>query len=402
MSPRISSAPCGPWGSATSPGSRSSRASISTCAAARSSRSLVRTAAGRRRSPSSQPASSCRTWVRSSAAAVRVCSCRIPAATRFASAPTRKWLLAAAASSERGPSLHRSASPGTKLAIRATSRAASASGSLSPRCWLRSQISSSSTSRRAESIPPERRSSQLACALRPLREQRSWSPTTSTSPRPPPIERSRSGGRPCLRNNVLIGAGTMAFAASVWAAIDRSNDGLSLLLVALALLAVGMAWLETGPDSAKELALIASLGAAAAAGRVLFAAIPGVQPVTVIAFVANFFLGQGVWTPWQMLGWGACGVAGALAAPLLRRRLALAAFCFVLGMGFSAFMDVWNWLAFYDEHTWQTFAATHARGLPFDLAHAIGNVVIALAAGPELRRLLDRYGRRLHTEVVWA
>src|SRR6266545_4182872 len=423
MSPRISSAPCGPWGSATSPGSRSSRASISTCAAARSSRSLVRTAAGRRRSPSSQPASSCRTWVRSSAAAVRVCSCRIPAATRFASAPTRKWLLAAAASSERGPSLHRSASPGTKLAIRATSRAASASGSLSPRCWLRSQISSSSTSRRAESIPPERRSSQLACALRPLREQRSWSPTTSTSPRPPPIERSRSGGRPCLRNNVLIGAGTMAFAASVWAAIDRSNDGLSLLLVALALLAVGMAWLETGPDSAKELALIASLGAAAAAGRVLFAAIPGVQPVTVIAvvagaslgarsgfavgavaaFVSNFFLGQGVWTPWQMVAWGACGVVGgALGSRLLRRRILLAAVCFVLGLAFSGFMDVWYWLAFYDEHTWQTFVAVHGRGLPFDLAHAIGNVVIALAAGPELRRLVDRYGRRLHTEVVWA
>ena len=225
-----------------------------------------------------------------------------------------------------------------------------------------------------------------------------------------------------MRNSVLVGAGTIAFAASVWAAIDRSNDGLSLLLVALALLAVGMAWLETGPDSAKELALIATLGAAAAAGRVLFAAIPGVQPVTVIAvvagaslgarsgfavgtiaaFVSNFFLGQGAWTPWQMLGWGACGVAGAVAAPLLRRRLALAVFCFVLGLGFSAFMDVWNWLAFYDEHTWQTFAATHARGLPFDLAHAIGNVVIALAAGPELRRLLDRYGRRLHTEVVWA
>jgi energy-coupling factor transport system substrate-specific component len=170
------------------------------------------------------------------------------------------------------------------------------------------------------------------------------------------------------------------------------------------------------------LALIATLGASAAAGRVLFAAIPGVQPVTVMtvaagaalgarsgfavgalaAFVSNFFLGQGTWTPWQMLGWGACGVAGAMAPKLLRRRVALAAFCFVLGLAFSAFMDVWNWLAFYDEHTWQTFVAVHARGLPFDLAHAIGNVVIALAAGPELRRLLDRYGRRLHTEVVWA
>ncbi len=220
----------------------------------------------------------------------------------------------------------------------------------------------------------------------------------------------------------MLGAGALAFAAAVWTAVDRSHDGLSLLLVAFALLAVGIAWLERGPDSAKELALIATLGAAAAAGRVLFAAIPGVQPVTVMtvvagtalgarsgfavgavaAFVSNFFLGQGVWTPWQMLAWGSCGVLGAVAAPLLRRRVVLAAFCFVLGMAFSAFMDVWNWLAFYDEHTWQTFAAVHARGLPFDLAHGIGNVVIALVAGPELRRLLDRYARRIRTEVVWA
>jgi energy-coupling factor transport system substrate-specific component len=214
----------------------------------------------------------------------------------------------------------------------------------------------------------------------------------------------------------------LAFASAVWAAADRAHDGVSLLLVAFALLALGVAWLEGRPDSAKELALVATLGAAAAAGRVLFAAIPGVQPVTVIAvvagaalgtrngfavgaiaaFVSNFFLGQGVWTPWQMLAWGGCGVVGALAAPLIRRRLALAALCFGLGMAFSAFMDVWNWLAFYDEQTWQTFVAVHARGLPFDLAHAIGNVVIAMAAGPELRRLLDRYGRRLRTEVVWA
>jgi len=225
-----------------------------------------------------------------------------------------------------------------------------------------------------------------------------------------------------LLRSALWLAGSVAFAAAIWSALDRSHEGLSLLLVAFALLAAGFAWLDRRPDSSKELVMIATLGAVAAAGRVLFAAIPGVQPVTVIAvvagvalgarsgfavgaiaaFVSNFFLGQGAWTPWQMLAWGACGVAGALAAPLLQRRVALAAFCFVLGLGFSAFMDVWTWLAFYDEHTWQTFVAVHARGLPFDLSHAIGNVLIALAAGPELRRLLDRYGRRLRTEVVWA
>ena len=216
-------------------------------------------------------------------------------------------------------------------------------------------------------------------------------------------------------------AAGIAFTAATWAALDRRHAGLSLLLVALAAVGAGVAWLESGPDSAKEVALVGTLGGAAAAGRVLFAAIPGVQPVTVIAvaagaalgaragvavggiaaLVSNFFLGQGVWTPWQMLGWGACGLVGALAAPLLRRRLALAAVCFVLGVGFSALMDVWNWVAFYDQHTWATFAAAHARGLPFDLAHGIGNIVIVLVAGPELRRLLERYGRRLHTQVVW-
>ena len=42
------------------------------------------------------------------------------------------------------------------------------------------------------------------------------------------------------------------------------------------------------------------------------------------------------------------------------------------------------------------------RGLWFDVSHAAGNVMIALAAGPELRRMLDRYGARLKTVVVWA
>jgi len=183
----------------------------------------------------------------------------------------------------------------------------------------------------------------------------------------------------------------------------------------------GASWLELGPGSAKELALIAALAGAAAAGRVLFAAIPGVQPVTVItvaagvalglragiavgasaALVSNLFLGQGPWTPWQMLAWGACGAFGALAAPVLRRRVPFALACCALGFLFSAFMDVWNWLAYY-PHTWQALTVTWGRGLWFDAAHALGNLVIALAAGPELRRMLERYGAKLRTEVVWV
>jgi len=219
----------------------------------------------------------------------------------------------------------------------------------------------------------------------------------------------------------LLAAAFAALAAGAWTALTPGDAGLSLLLVALALVGAGFAWLESGPGSAAELALVGALAGIAAAGRVLFAAVPGVQPLTVIAvaagaglgaragiavgavaaLVSNLFLGQGPWTPWQMLGWGACGAAGALARPLVRRRLAFALLCALLGFGFSALMDVWLWFSFY-PHTGAAAAAVLGRGLPFDAAHALGNVVIALAAGPELRRLLERYGRRLRPQVVWA
>ena len=215
---------------------------------------------------------------------------------------------------------------------------------------------------------------------------------------------------------------TLLIALALLAAALTVNDGaLATALGAAALVAGGVAWFEAGSGSTRELAVIATVAAAAAAGRVLFAAIPGVQPVTVIAivagaslglragaatgalaaFVSNLFLGQGIWTPQQMLGWAACGAAGALLAPALRSRWVLAAVAAVLGFAFSMMMDVWLWYGFA-PHTFAALVAVVGRGLWFDAAHATGNVVLALAAGPELRRMLDRYGSRLRTVVVWA
>jgi energy-coupling factor transport system substrate-specific component len=224
-----------------------------------------------------------------------------------------------------------------------------------------------------------------------------------------------------LRRTAVFAAAAAALAAAAWTALSPHDSALSLLLVAGALVAAGAAWLELGPSSSKELATIAALGGVAAAGRVLFAAIPGVQPVTVItvaagtalgaragiavgavaAVTSNFFLGQGPWTPWQMLAWGGCGAVGAVLRPLLRRRLPFALVCFVLGFAFSGLMDLWEWYSFF-PHTWAALTVQLARGFWFDAAHAVGNLVLALLAGPELRRLLERYGRRLRTEVVWA
>ena len=220
---------------------------------------------------------------------------------------------------------------------------------------------------------------------------------------------------------VLLGAAAAAFGAGALTTLEPHDSALTLLLVAGALVVAAAALFEQGAGSARELVVVATLAGAAAGGRVLFAAIPGVQPVTVIAVAAgvalglragvavgalaalasNFFLGQGPWTPWQMLGWGACGAAGALLAPSIRRRIPFALVCVVLGFAFSGLMDVWEWYSFY-PHTWPALTLQLGRGFWFDVAHAVGNLVIALVAGPELRRLLERYGRRLKTEVIWV
>lgn len=225
-----------------------------------------------------------------------------------------------------------------------------------------------------------------------------------------------------MHRAVLSAAIAIAILSATWAVVSPARAALALLVFAGATIVAGAAWTEGGAQGARELAVIATIGGTAAAGRVLFAAIPGVQPVTVMvvaagaalgaragfasgmlaALASNVFLGQGTWTPWQMLGWGACGVAGAVAAPLVRGRIAFAVLCCALGLAFGVLTDVgYTWLAFWPR-TWGGLAAAVGSGFSFDVAHAVGNLLIALAVGPELRRMLDRYRRRLRTVVVWA
>ena len=189
-----------------------------------------------------------------------------------------------------------------------------------------------------------------------------------------------------------------------------------VLLIALGCVVLAISAVETGPNRSRELALVAALAAAAAGGRVLFAFIPNVQPVTMIvavtgatlgaragiatggaaALVSNAFLGQGPWTPWQMIGWGLVGATAGAIGPLLRNRWALAAFGLAWGFLFDWLMDVWAWSALGQSADGSSFVAFVVTGLPFDVAHAAGNVVIALIAGPTLIRMVDRYARRLH------
>ncbi|MFM7693769.1 MAG: ECF transporter S component [Actinomycetota bacterium] len=201
------------------------------------------------------------------------------------------------------------------------------------------------------------------------------------------------------------------------------SAGAIVALAGVVALLAGLALYERGRTGSREIGLVAVLVAAASAGRVLFAAVPGAQPVTAIAIIAgvalgpragiavgagsalvsNAFLGQGPWTPWQMLLWGLAGLAGGLLAPALRRsRGALVALGVAVSLVFGALMDVWQLAAFGPALTVTAFAAVHARAIPFDLAHAIATAAILGLAGPSLIALVDRSAVRVRGRWVTA
>ncbi|HEX2234276.1 MAG TPA: prenyltransferase/squalene oxidase repeat-containing protein, partial [Thermoleophilaceae bacterium] len=195
----------------------------------------------------------------------------------------------------------------------------------------------------------------------------------------------------------------------------------SLLILGLVLLA-GFAWYERERPTARVLALVAALAALAVVGRLAFAALPNVKPTTdivlfagyalgavpgfavgaITALVSNIFLSQGPWTAWQMVGWGGVGAGAALLARFLRGRelgrLPLALVCGAAGLAFGAWMDVYQWTLAARQDV-DSYVAVSASSLPYNLAHAIGNVVFCLLIGPAFVRALGRYRRRL--EVHW-
>jgi energy-coupling factor transport system substrate-specific component len=192
----------------------------------------------------------------------------------------------------------------------------------------------------------------------------------------------------------------------------------ALLAVALA---AGFAWYERARPDARIVALVGTLAAMAALGRIAFAAVPNVKPTTDIVLIAgytlgggpgfavgaiagltsNFFFGQGPWTPWQMAAWGATGIIGAglHRAGLLRgSRWALAIVCCAIGFAFTAVQDVGDWVT-YSDHSWAQLGVYVGQGVGFDVVHAAACLGFALAFGPGLRRSIERFSRRL--EVTW-
>ena len=194
-------------------------------------------------------------------------------------------------------------------------------------------------------------------------------------------------------------------------------------VLVMLVIGTGLVWYERTRPPSQVVALVALLAALAVVGRVLLAPLPNVVATTDIVLIAgyvlgpapgfavgalgglvsNFWLGQGIWTPWQMVAWGMTGVGGALLWKLTggragRIRLALA--CGLAGLLFGMWMNLQFLVGFGGEVTVGRYLALQVRSIPFDLAHIIGNVLFALAAGPALVAALRRFRERFEWSRV--
>jgi energy-coupling factor transport system substrate-specific component len=196
---------------------------------------------------------------------------------------------------------------------------------------------------------------------------------------------------------------------------------LASFLVVGIVLAIGWLAYERSRPSARMIAIVATLAAAAALGRDAFVALPDVKPITAMTLVvgyalgplpgftvgalgmlaSNIALGQGPYTPWQMAAWGLVGLFGAALGRLSRRRLgsvSLALACAVAALCAKEIMNLYTWML-GASHTPSALLVAVGQGLPYDVVDVVASFLFGLAFAPELARLLGRMRERM--DVRW-
>ena len=197
----------------------------------------------------------------------------------------------------------------------------------------------------------------------------------------------------------------------------RATAGLTL---AVALLALGLlfASFEASRPALRQLMPTAVLAAVAAAGRVLFAPLPDVKPVSAIAILAgaalgrrsgfvvgalaalasNVFFGQGPWPPWQMYAWGLVGYVGGVLGErgLLERAPVLYSWGLLSGPVYGLILNGYHVLGYVQPLTWESALLACAASLPLDVTHGIATVAFLAAIwlpwGRAIRRVVAKYG----------
>lgn len=211
----------------------------------------------------------------------------------------------------------------------------------------------------------------------------------------------------------LLIAVLLVLEITVWR--DRRYLLLSVLMAAIACVPFYYAY-EKKEGSTRRMVILAVMVVFAAAGRLLFAPIPGCKPVMAIviitavylgaeagfltgslaALISNLFFGQGPWTPFQMLAWGLPGYVAGL--PFLKNRLKNRMFACLYGVAagifYSMFMDIWVVLSFEGEGTLARYQAVLISSLPSTFGYVVSNVIFLLLLMRPFGKKLERIGTK--------
>lgn len=228
--------------------------------------------------------------------------------------------------------------------------------------------------------------------------------------------------------------------------------GLTLLVAVLAIFLM-LASYESSRPALRQIMPTVTLAGLAAAGRVLFAPIPDVKPVSAVAivagaslgrrsgfmvgalaaFVSNFFFGQGAWTPWQMYAWGLVGYLSGVfvqmglfgpipssapsigpsvyvrnpGKPLAKKsvaadahprghKAALLTWGFFSAMLYGLILNGWYVIGYVHPITWPLVLAAYAAGFGLDCVHGVATMgflaLIWRPWGRVLSRVATKYG----------
>lgn len=114
----------------------------------------------------------------------------------------------------------------------------------------------------------------------------------------------------------------------------------------------------------------------------------------ITAFGSNFFAGQGAYTPWQMMAYGAGGLlAGFLSQKgwLSRKPVWLAVFGFLAVMLWvGPMLDICSIFLMPIGYSWEAIIAMFVSGVPANLSQGVCTVVIMLLFSKPLLEKLDR------------
>ena len=185
---------------------------------------------------------------------------------------------------------------------------------------------------------------------------------------------------------------------------------LASALLDITLVSVAFAFFVGGSRTNRmTMGMLATMVVAMAALRVLMQPLPNVQPVTVAALLvgahlgarrgvafailatvlSNLLISHGWWTLFQAAGWGIVAVIGARAnlvqnGQLQLQRLALVSVVSAMVFGFVSTLSLVT-----SAMTPSEFIVLLGQGLPFDVVHALGNLVFVVWMAPSLHHFLS-------------